>query len=51
MSPSKTSAKLSPSRACVIACLLNFEGEAEGKTTDEIITNVIETLPAEAVMA
>jgi MoxR-like ATPase len=28
-------------------CLLNFEGEAEGKTTDEILTNIVETLPAE----
>jgi MoxR-like ATPase len=28
-------------------CLLNFEGEAEGKTTDEILTNIIETLPAD----
>jgi len=31
-------------------CLLNFEGEAEGKTTDEILTNIVETLPAEAPM-
>ncbi|MCA9294993.1 MAG: MoxR family ATPase, partial [Phycisphaerales bacterium] len=30
-------------------CLLNFEGEAEGKTTDEVIRNIIETLPAEAM--
>ncbi len=29
-------------------CLLNFEGEAEGKTTDEILTNIVETLPADA---
>ncbi|MSR19318.1 MAG: MoxR family ATPase [Phycisphaerales bacterium] len=28
-------------------CLLNFEGEAEGITTDEVITGVIETLPAD----
>ncbi len=28
-------------------CLLNFEGEAEGKTTDEILTNIVETLPAD----
>ena len=28
-------------------CLLNFEGEAEGKTTDEILTNISETLPAD----
>ncbi|MHC4810029.1 MAG: AAA family ATPase [Planctomycetota bacterium] len=27
--------------------LLNFEGEAEGRSTDEIVTNIIETLPAE----
>jgi MoxR-like ATPase len=32
-------------------CLLNFEGEAEGKTTDEILTNIIETMPAEAAVA
>jgi len=32
-------------------CLLNFEGEAEGKTTDEILTNIIETLPSEAAMS
>lgn len=29
-------------------CLLNFEGEAEGKTTDEILTNIVETLPSDA---
>ncbi len=28
-------------------CLLNFEGEAEGKTTDEILQNIVETLPAD----
>ncbi len=28
-------------------CLLNFEGEAEGITTDEILTNIVETLPAD----
>jgi MoxR-like ATPase len=28
-------------------CLLNFEGEAEGKTTDEILTNIVETLPVD----
>jgi hypothetical protein len=28
-------------------CLLNFEGEAEGKTTDEILSNIVETLPAD----
>ena len=30
-------------------CLLNFEGEAEGVSTDDVITNIIETLPADAV--
>jgi hypothetical protein len=28
-------------------CLLNFEGEAEGKSTDEIVSNIVETLPAD----
>jgi MoxR-like ATPase len=28
--------------------LLNFEGEAEGMSTDEILKNIVETLPAEA---
>ncbi len=28
-------------------CLLNFEGEAEGKGTDEILTNIVETLPTD----
>jgi MoxR-like ATPase len=32
-------------------CLLNFEGEAEGKTTDEILTNILETLPADVAVA
>ncbi len=27
-------------------CLLNFEGEAEGVTTDSVIANILETLPA-----
>ncbi len=27
-------------------CLLNFEGEAEGVTTDSVIQNILETLPA-----
>ena len=27
--------------------LLNFEGEAEGMTTDQILTHVVETLPTE----
>ena len=29
-------------------CLLNFEGEAEGVSTDDVVTNIIETLPADA---
>ncbi len=28
--------------------ILNFEGEAEGMTTDDIVTNICETLPVEA---
>ncbi len=28
-------------------CLLNFEGEAEGATTDSVLQNIIETLPAD----
>jgi MoxR-like ATPase len=32
-------------------CLLNFEGEAEGKSTDEILQNIVETLPADVGMA
>ncbi|MCP3902950.1 MAG: AAA domain-containing protein [Planctomycetes bacterium] len=31
-------------------CLLNFEGEAEGKTTDEILQNVVDTLPVDVQM-
>ena len=31
-------------------CLLNFEGEAEGVSTDTVITNIIDTLPTEAAM-
>ena len=31
-------------------CLLNFEGEAEGVATDEVVTNILETLPLEAGM-
>ena len=31
-------------------CLLNFEAEAEGITTDEVIQNAIDTLPTEAVL-
>jgi MoxR-like ATPase len=30
--------------------LLNFEGEAEGMTTDQIVENIAETLPREAAM-
>jgi len=26
-------------------CLLNFEGDAEGLTTDDVLTNIVETLP------
>ena len=29
-------------------CLLNFEGEAEGVSTDDVVQNIIETLPADA---
>ena len=32
-------------------CLLNFEGEAEGKSTDEILQNIVETLPADVGMS
>jgi MoxR-like ATPase len=28
-------------------CLLNFEGEAEGMTTDSVLQNIVETLPAD----
>ena len=31
-------------------CLLNFEGEAEGKTTDEILTNIVETVPTDVAV-
>jgi MoxR-like ATPase len=31
-------------------CLLNFEGEAEGVSTDTVISNIIDTLPTEAAM-
>ncbi len=31
--------------------LLNFEGEAEGKSTDEILQNIIDTLPVDVSMA
>jgi MoxR-like ATPase len=26
-------------------CILNFEAEAEGVTTDDILTNLVDTLP------
>ncbi|MEC9232835.1 MAG: AAA family ATPase, partial [Planctomycetota bacterium] len=29
-------------------CLLNFEGEAEGVSTEEVIRNIVETLPTQA---
>lgn len=32
-------------------CLLNFEAEAEGMSTDDILTNMLETLPLESAMA
>jgi MoxR-like ATPase len=32
-------------------CLLNFEGEAEGMTTDAILTNIVETLPTDVGVA
>ena len=31
-------------------CLLNFEGEAEGVSTDDVVRNIIETLPSEAAL-
>lgn len=31
--------------------ILNFEGEAEGLTTDDIVRNILETLPTQAVQA
>ena len=31
-------------------CLLNFEGEAEGMTTDQVLTNIIETLPTDVAV-
>ena len=30
--------------------LLNFEGEAEGRTTDEILKNIVDTLPVDVAM-
>ena len=32
-------------------CLLNFEGEAEGMSTDEVLQNIIETLPSDVPMS
>jgi len=32
-------------------CLLNFEGEAEGMTTDTVLKNIVETLPTDVGMA
>jgi MoxR-like ATPase len=32
-------------------CLLNFEGEAEGMTTDEVLQNVVDTLPVDVGVA
>ncbi|MBX3354216.1 MAG: MoxR family ATPase [Phycisphaeraceae bacterium] len=52
----RTSVAAEDIRGCVLAamrhrCLLNFEGEAEGKSTDEILTNIVETMPADARVA
>jgi len=49
----RTSVAAEDIRWCVLPamrhrCLLNFEGEAEAKTTDEILTNIVETMPADA---
>jgi len=32
-------------------CLLNFEGEAEGMTTDQVLQNIVETLPSDVSVA
>jgi MoxR-like ATPase len=32
-------------------CLLNFEGEAEGQTTDEILQNIVDTTPVDVGVA
>ncbi|HRP64350.1 MAG TPA: MoxR family ATPase [Phycisphaerales bacterium] len=32
-------------------CLLNFEGEAEGKSTDDIIQNIVDTMPVDVGVA
>jgi len=49
----RTSVAADDIRKCVLPamrhrCLLNFEGEAEGKATDEILMNIVETTPADA---
>ena len=49
----RTSVAAEDIRWCVLPamrhrCLLNFEGEAEGKSTDEILMNIVETMPADA---
>ena len=31
-------------------CILNFEAEAEGMTTDQVLQNILDTLPAEAMI-
>ncbi|MBG81453.1 MAG: AAA family ATPase [Phycisphaerae bacterium] len=31
-------------------CILNFEAEAEGMTTDQVLQNILDTLPAEAML-
>ena len=31
--------------------ILNFEGEAEGLTTDDVVTNILETLPTQSAQA
>jgi MoxR-like ATPase len=31
-------------------CILNFEAEAEGITTDMVLQNIVDTVPTEAAM-
>ena len=31
-------------------CIMNFEAEAEGMTTDQVLQNILDTLPAEAMI-
>ncbi|MCH2153310.1 MAG: MoxR family ATPase [Phycisphaerales bacterium] len=31
-------------------CILNFEAEAEGMTTDQVLQNILDTLPADAML-